>query len=88
VLPVPFGKSIRGTRCRVIGFLLLFGPAIGNLFVLTGAYTHLFLEVHMGWFWWIWTILWAAVAGLSYPAALAIYLWALPTAEADFALDD
>jgi hypothetical protein len=89
VLPVPFGKSIRGPRCRVVGFLVLFGPAVAAFFMFSGAFLHLAgLGRTLGWFWSIWFIFWAAFSFLSQPAALVIYLYSAPMAEPDFRDDD
>jgi len=85
VLPVPVGKSIRGVKCRVIGFLMLSGSIVGLLFRLSGGLAYLGSEWHtLDWFWSSWFIFWAAFAGLSYPVALAMYVYSLPTAEPDF----
>jgi len=55
VLPVPFGKTIRGTKCRVIGFLMLFGPLITLLFMLSGAFVYMGSQRHtLATFWQIW----------------------------------
>jgi len=89
VLPVPFGKTIRGTKCRVIGFLMLFGPLITLLFMLSGAFVYMGSQRHtLATFWQIWFLGWAAVSALCYPAALLIYLYSLPTAEPDFQTED
>lgn len=89
VLPVPFGKSMRGANCRVIGLLLLLGLLVGLLLRVTGASEQLGPERHnLSWFWLIWFVSWAAFSGLSGPAALVIYLYSLPAAKPDFALDD
>jgi hypothetical protein len=89
VLPVPFGKSIRGIACRIIGFLILFGPFVAIVFFASGAYLRLMGSgPWLGWFWRIWFVFWAAVAALSYPAALVIYLVSLPMAEEDFPTDE
>lgn len=89
VLPVPFGKSIRGTKCRVIGFLMLLGPLIAVFFILSGAFVYLGGQRHtLTLFWQIWFLGWAAVAALCYPAALVMYLYSLPTAKPDFQIED
>ena len=60
VLPVPFGKTIRGTRCRVVGFLWLFGPLVAAFFMFSGAFLQLAgLGRTLGWFWSTWFIFWA-----------------------------
>lgn len=89
VLPVPFGKSIRGTKCRVIGFLMLLGALIALFFILSEAFVYLGSQRHtLTLFWQIWFIGWAVVAALCYPAALVIFLYSLPTAEPDFQTED
>jgi hypothetical protein len=89
VLPVPFGKSIRGTKCRVIGFLMLFGPLIAFAMQWSGAFVLLISERHtLTAFWLIWFIGWTVVGGLCYPAALLIYLYFVPAAVADFRAKD
>jgi hypothetical protein len=89
VLPVPFGKTIRGAKCRVIGFLLLFGPLVAAFFMSSGAFLQLAgLGRTLGWFWSIWFLFWAAFSSLSAPAALVIYLYSAPMAEPDFRDED
>jgi len=89
VLPVPFGKSIRGTKCRVIGFLMLLGTLIALFFSLSEAFVYFGSQRHtLTPFWQIWFIGWAVVAALCYPAALVIFLYSLPTAEPDFQIED
>ncbi|MBN1510751.1 MAG: hypothetical protein JXB13_01940 [Phycisphaerae bacterium] len=89
VLPVPVGKSIRGTKCRLIGFLMLFGPLIALFFKLSGALVYLGIQRHtLTVFWQIWFIGWGTVGALCYPAALLIYLYSVPTAKPDFGAKD
>ena len=73
VLPVPFGKSLRGTKCLAIGLLIV--VAIGSSMV-----TGLLSRVEVG-------PAAMIVGGLSlvcWLTAIGLYLWSLPTAVADF----
>ncbi|MFH0983691.1 MAG: hypothetical protein V2A79_19425 [Planctomycetota bacterium] len=73
VLPVPPGKSIRGTKCVVIGLLIVAGLA-------SGLVTYLLVRVAVG-------PAAEVLGGLSlacWLTALGVYVWSLPTAVADF----
>ena len=73
VLPVPFGKSLRGMKCLAIGLLIV--VAIGSSMV-----TGLLARVEVG-------PAAMIVGGLSlvcWLTTIGLYLWSLPTAVADF----
>ena len=73
VLPVPFGKSVRGTKCVVIGLLIVAGMASGLVaYLLTG--------VGVG----SATLLLGGASLACGLAVIGLYVWLLPTAVADY----
>jgi hypothetical protein len=73
VLPVPIGKSLRGTKCAVIGLLMIAGLGSG----LVGG---LLARVEFG----APAMIVGAASVACWLVALGIYVWSLPTAVADF----
>ncbi len=74
VLPVPFGKSLRGTKCLVIGLLVVVG-------MVSGLATYLLSRAEVG----LASMVCGGLTLGSWLAALGVYAWSLPTAVADFA---
>lgn len=86
VLPVPIGKTLRGTICHVIGLLVIFG--LLTRLGLSLAHSHLGLvtltyQLGLGV-----VAAWAVVGLGSLMVALVLYLFSIPTAAADFPKDD
>ena len=77
VLPVPFGKSLRGTKCLVIGLLLLVATA-------SSLVTGLLSRVEFG----PAAMIVGGLSVLCWLTAIGLYLWSLPTAAADFLKKD
>jgi hypothetical protein len=86
VLPVPFGKSLRGTKCRVIGFLVLLGALLEMLLALTRTSLR---PVHsLEGTDWLLAILWRSGGLVILVLALVVYLVSIPAAEPDFSTDE
>ena len=73
VLPVPFGKSLRGTKCIVVGSLMVAAAV-------TGMLAYLFSRAESGRA----TLVLGGLSLVCTLASLGWYLWSLPTATADF----
>jgi hypothetical protein len=73
VLPVPFGKSVRGRKCAAIGVLIVIAMA-------SSLVTYLLGRVAVG----APALVCGGVSLACWLGAVGIYLWSLPTAVADF----
>ena len=77
VLPVPPGKSIRGTKCVVVGLFVVTGGAVGIV-------AYLLARVEIGT-----AAMIVGGAGLAcWLAAVGLYIWSVPTAVTDFVRKD
>jgi len=77
VLPVPPGKSMRGTKCLIIGLLIVVGGVSGLVvYLLSHAEGGLAAKVFGG------------VSLACWLTAIGLYVWSLPTAVADFVRKD
>ena len=74
VLPVPLGKSLRGTKCQAIGLLIIAGLA-------SAAVAGLLARVAVGRA----TLIVGGCSLACWLTAIGLYLWSLPAAVADFA---
>lgn len=74
VLPVPPGKSLRGTKCVVIGLLSIAGMSFALV-------TYLLSRVEVG----TAALLLGGLSLACWLTAIGLYVWSLPTALADFA---
>ncbi len=85
VLPVPIGKSLRGTMCRAIGFLILLGLLTRTGLSLALSRFSVFALIHeLG----VSGILAGVLVTLGcLLLALLLYLFSLPSAAADFPND-
>ena len=77
VLPVPFGRSLRGTKCVVIGSLIVAAAVSGKL-------AYLFSRTESGQA----TLILGALSLVCALASLGWYVWSLPTAMMDFGEQD
>lgn len=73
VLPVPFGKSLRGAKCLAIGVLIVVG-------MVSGMVTYLLSRVQVG----TTELVLGGVSLACWLVAIGLYVWSLPTAVADF----
>ncbi len=77
VLPVPFGKSIRGGGAVAAGWLLIAWVVLSAVTVLLGVEEVTQAAVVLG-----------LLSLLALAAAIAVYAWNLPAAVADFGESD
>ncbi|MCP4592875.1 MAG: hypothetical protein GY842_19235 [bacterium] len=73
VLPVPFGKTLRGAKCVAIGVLMLVGMVCGAVAQMLGG-----VEIGLA------AIVVGAASLLCAIVAVGLYVWSLPTAVVDF----
>ena len=86
VLPVPIGKTLRGTMCHLIGFLIVLGLLTRVGLSLAGSQFGVFTlisELGAGV-----VLVWALIGLGCLLLALLLYVFSIPSAVADFPRDD